>query len=98
MERPVLDDILSDIKDEIRRRDLSGRCDTNSSFSIEDIDRRENASWVKVRKMNMRLKNSRFYVLLLPFVNSLRYLFQNSRYKSRRRVRDFKSLSGPKWK
>lgn len=98
MDRPVLDDILSDIKEEIRRRDLSGGYDANASFFVENTVRRENASWVKARKMNIRFKNSRFYFLLLPFVNSLRYLFQNSRYKSRHRVRDLKSLRDPKWK
>ncbi|MEK7376589.1 MAG: DUF4214 domain-containing protein [Candidatus Margulisiibacteriota bacterium] len=88
-----VDNILDDIKEEVRRRDPAVYLNARYPAFFENFERRETAVWIKLRKANMRLKNGRFYLFLLPFVNMLRYLLQKNRYKSGFSVSDLILLS-----
>ena len=77
-----MDNILFKIKEEIRQRGFAAPSNIYRAESEETVARRETSAWIKARKVNMRIKNGRFYLLILPFVSILRYLFQKFRYRN----------------
>ncbi len=88
-----IDDILRGIRDEVKRRNSMVNAMTYSSAAMEDGYRRETGLWIKVRKINMRFRNSRFYRLFIPLVDLSRGIFGGLRYRSNLAVSDLICLN-----
>lgn len=89
-----IDDILHEIRDEIKHRNAAAASTlAYSSSSMDDTYRRETGFWVKARKANMKLKNSRFYVFFSPMAAFLNGMFGGFRYRNNISVPDLISLS-----
>lgn len=88
-----IDEILRGIRNEVKRRNSTVNTLPYSSAAIEDGYRRETGLWIKVRKINMRLKNSRFYRLFVPLVDLSRVIFGGLRYRNNFAVPDLICLN-----
>ena len=88
-----LDEIIKKIKENVKRRGSFERYNADYLLMLEDDEPKENGLWVKFRKFNRKLKNSRFYFVLFPFVKTIKYLFRSLRYEGNVRVDDLIRLN-----